>query len=459
MTAPTAPIDACLTPENSVYWILEQSSIWNTENVVGGADTWTAYYTAPEFEAENNCTDCQFLRIVAPSETLAYVLVYAKKNGESNGSAWILVTGNKGVTWSTYLIRDGITARDYTVTSKNWAKSWSSGQADFYTDLIPHTRVGDDEPGQVYNPWAIARQQIYTCTSLLDLQIRTSDSVTINNFAQSTGDTDEAIWGWINTLLSGENELVAKGWLDEYFGSWTHFDSNPVEKPMPKNAARVNLKFYVDILSYDPQPGGSMVLTTWVFWNKPSPNMPKALAVSPTTTTWLYVGFNDKIMMSEDGGVNWYDFYTPHGAFDICVDPQLAGAIYYWSTDGNLNLLVKQSIGGSEEGKLTSTGLMTETALDDFGRVDRDPSSGRLLAIPNGTTLKMRNNAVNTDLKTGLVNGHGLHVYSGYKMIMVDGSEVWISDDLDAETPSITAKKGTWTEYSNGVQAHRMIAS
>jgi hypothetical protein len=179
--------------------------------------------------------------------------------------------------------------------------------------------------------------------------------------------------------------------------------------------------------------------------------MPSALDYAPTNHSWWYVGLNDKIMASEDGGETWFEFYTSHGAYDVHVDPQIAGALYYWSSDGNLNLLMKQTLGAA--GVLTSTGLMTESALNVPLRIARDPSSGRLLGLPNGTVLEMRNLGTNSDLKTGLSGARGLHAYPGQKIIFLDNANIWISDNLQAATPTITAKKGGWSEYSGPINA------
>jgi hypothetical protein len=185
--------------------------------------------------------------------------------------------------------------------------------------------------------------------------------------------------------------------------------------------------------------------------------MPAAMDVAPTNTSWIYVGFKDKIRATEDGGVTWFDFYTAHGANDLIVDPQLAGAIYYWSSTGTLNLMIKQTLGAA--GTINIAAMMTETPLRAFGRLARDPTSGRLWGIANGTTLKVRYLAGVTDLLTTLLAGCGLHVYPGQKMIFVDQSVIYISDDVYSDPPTITDKTGDWADYTAGVQAHRIIAA
>jgi len=445
MSAPSAPIDASLAPANEVYKILESSSVWRTENLGGGAATWTEVYTAAAFEAANDCTNCVFLRVAMASSTLVYVLANALKSGESENTAWMLVSNSKGATWNAYIISEGIIPHEYTVIYK---MSVESGDG-IVTFTHTHPRIGDSE--STFNPWAVAdRYTIIVGGSPPDWRFMTGSGTTIHDYSATDG-TWNQIRGNGNDLL-GSGGAAGEAYLDDYFGigGWIH--GAGVNRNMPKEETRIQYVF-----GATHGTGFCSVLgESFVFWNKPSPGMPRALAVAPTNTNWLYVGFNDKIMASETGGVTWYNLYTGHGAYDIVVDPQLAGAIYYWSTDGNLNLLVKGAL-GAEVLTLTSTGLMTETPYDAFGRIGRDPSSGRLLAIPNGTSLKMRNLGSTTELKTGLVSGCGLNVYPGQKLIMVDAANIWTCDDLYAGTPTISAKKGAWAAYANGVQAHRMV--
>jgi hypothetical protein len=104
-------------------------------------------------------------------------------------------------------------------------------------------------------------------------------------------------------------------------------------------------------------------------------------------------------------------------------------------------------------GVITSTSLLTETPLDQFGRLARAPDSGMLWAIPNGTTLKRRNLGTWGDQKTGLYGGCGLQAYAGQKLIFLELGHIYISDDSGA---TITDKTGGWSEFAGPVNAHRL---
>jgi hypothetical protein len=100
--------------------------------------------------------------------------------------------------------------------------------------------------------------------------------------------------------------------------------------------------------------------------------------------------------------------------------------------------------------------LMTETPLNVPLRIARSPNSGKLWGIPNGTTLRMRNLGSNTDQKTSLSGARGLHSYVGTKLIFVDGSKIYLSDD---DGTTITDKTGGWATYASGINAHRIVSA
>jgi hypothetical protein len=179
-----------------------------------------------------------------------------------------------------------------------------------------------------------------------------------------------------------------------------------------------------------------------------SPFPPTGFAVAPNPN-WLYCSVGNIIYRSISGGWLWGPVYSEHGALDICVDPQLSGAIYYISTEGKVNLMVMQSDG---------TGLITDEGLDAGLpeaiplRLKRDSNSGKLWHLNGGSSLKMRNLAQWTVQKTGLAGARGLNVHTGGKMIFVDGSNIYVSEDYGT---TVRAVKGNWAGFSGGVNGHR----
>ena len=457
---PTAPIDSGLSPTNSlIYWVLESASIWLTENLGGGTSTWVEKYTAAAFETLMGCSNATFKRIRVPEDNMVGVLVSAQASGEEDFTAYFLVSNSRGATWNAYEIEDGLTGKEYTVDTKtinitSRVGFWSTnGWAEF-------TRKGDDE--NTYNPWALAFSVTSINNPTMSLDPRDQNSTpghpgegnSIHTYYDGAGGGAGVVHGGGNSLMGGGG-AAGEAYLDDYFGvgGWTHVGGIDTHN-LPKEANRIYC-FGQNYGWFNPPLTAS--ITFWVFWNVPSPSMPSALDYAPTNHAWWYVGLNDKIMASEDGGVTWTMVWDSTGAYDICVHSTAAGYIYIWSTTGGLNGLKKET--GQETMVLVDNSLMSETALNVPLRIAHDASTGRLLAIPNGTTLKQRYLGAVTDLKTGLTGGTGLHVYTGQKLIFLDNADIWISDDLYAATPTITAKQGGWSEYSGPVNAHRMLAT
>jgi hypothetical protein len=98
MTAPSAPIDSDMPPGSSdIMWVLENGSILLTENLsTAGAATWAEKYTVTIFEAANNCSNASFLRVRAPEDNMVGVLVAAIASGDSDFTAYFLVSNSRG---------------------------------------------------------------------------------------------------------------------------------------------------------------------------------------------------------------------------------------------------------------------------------------------------------------------------------------------------------------------------
>lgn len=443
---PSAIIDSDLNPfDNTVYYALEQTSIWKATTLGGGNAVWTEVYTAATFEAASGCTLTVFTRIrCANQDGLIYVIGYAQTSEQSGDDYTIYCfrSSNHGVTWNYEEITEcSIPDVDYYFSSVT--EVTETGSVGTTTILNEYTfRCQGNHFGNGVYGWHTYGAYVYF-GGTYGSGSPDSMKVVVTGTQNPQGFPNKNWHQWAPAKFCVPSDEGGGEYLFSSMNTGVVSDQLIHITIQDYGTPRTDTWDYIcRITEIDGQPVYS--------------GIPYAFDVAPSNANWLYVGCCAKIWASEDGGSHWFEFYTGHGANDICVDPQLAGAIYYWSTDGSLNLLVKQAL--QAEGILTSTGLMTESALNIPLRIGRDPSSGRLLAIPNGATLKMRNLGAETDLKTGLGNGRGLHVY-GQKIIFIECTDIYISDDLYAGTPTITAKKGGWAAYSSGVNAHRILST
>ena len=444
MTSPSAPIDADLSPfSNDVYYVLEESGVWKTTNLTAaGASTWEQVWSSGDFEGSEFGG---LLRIkCAYRENLVYVLGWGYDEA-SVSKAFVLKSQDAGGSWVQNWIEEEIEVRDYTVTYVPWREEWEAEQSDFDTDYIIHERIGDDEVE--VNPVAIAVSQEYWTADGDDVGVGIRygqpNHILVGGESAHLRPIPSGV---CNSLLgSGCQWGLGEAVLNDFFGvKNTGWYYHPVSDcNMPKEAARNALSFHVDILSWAPQPAGWVIIHTWVFWNVPSPNMPKAIDCARSNPDWVYVGLIDKVMKSEDGSETWEELITDHGAYDICVDPQAAGAIYYWDTNGELRL----NVAGVDQGS-----LLSDSAHDQHGRLARDINSGRLWACDASGNVKMRNLGSWTTQYTGNMP-MGIKSYIDGNLIFLGSDSIQLSSDY-GETWS--DKTGDWAEYGSPKAANLM---
>ena len=125
-------------------------------------------------------------------------------------------------------------------------------------------------------------------------RISQTDKFSSENFQKSFIANPTAVYcldlGYQNCIIEGSEGQTGvcifpdrEAYLDDYFGVgvWDHISG--VNNDMPKSSARIN---YVFGLTHGTDDIVRIVLgECWVFWNKPSPIIPKALSVAPTYCT------------------------------------------------------------------------------------------------------------------------------------------------------------------------------
>lgn len=432
MSAPSVIVDADLSPgSNDIYYVVESDSVWRTLNLTdaGAADWEQIWIEGALLQGELG----GLLRIkCAPGDpSLIYVLGWGTK--DSQVSPFVLRSTSAGATWSEHWIDEEVATRDYTVTYKSESKT-QTGNANFAFDQ-KHTRIGDEDT--TYNPWAMATRLVGPA-GMGAWRYLTQAADNIHNYGSSYGGSLSGILGTANDSLGSTDHATAEGWMTEYLGSYGA-DAG-INQFMPKDAARTQVEFG---LGHVQNGTWTVTAESWVFWNKPSPIIPSAFDVARSNGNWIYVGLVDKILKSEDGGFTWEVLTDDHGAYDIQVDPQAAGVIYYWSSEGDLNLWIADALNAT---------LDTETPEMQHGRLARDLNSGKLWAISENK-VRLYEYGSWTDLKTGLVSGKSLKSYLGGKVIYLDDSDIQYSADYGT---TWAAKKGGWSTYSSPVVANLM---
>lgn len=439
-THPSAPVDSDLT--GSTLWVLEEDTVWKTDDIGGGDAVWEEMTTAAIYNAATGNTNTKFLRIRARSVVIYVMLMTQYPDQVGTDQYWLvcLRSINNGQTWSSNGIIDFAHSLppwyfDQDPGNITFGVNRGSGSYEFIDDYTLHiTGSFDGTTGNhhVYGTFPIlgdwadgypdsVRMRIYG-----DLPSTMPDNATV-------GDAHEVQYKTI-TSVNGTPEGD-----DVYY--YSGLNSGPTVQNLRITGASVygnnsdSFDYYVKIIEVD----GIEVAS----------GPPTAFDVAPSNINYVYASVGAKIYASINHGWLWEEFYDLHGANDICVDPQLAGAIYYASTEGDINLMVRQPDGS---GAINAT-LDTESEVETPLRIARDLNSGRLWVLNGGGTLRCRYNGSWSEQKTGLSGATGLHSWPGGKLIFVDGSDVYISDDYGA---TVTAKKGGWSGFASGVNGHRL---
>jgi len=460
----------------------EGEKVWLTQNLTTiGAATWTDITPVDVDTFERGHLFFGRVKFAPTIENVIYVVGYAEGYHIALLSCWIFRSPDLGATWSYNLVRDDFNALagDYTVTHEiSDVEIWDGDPIQF---MQTHARTGDEE--STYNPWAIAYRIVTNDTgSWANLD---GDGVTIHDFDNSSL-LDNVLWGTGNWLLGGGG-AAGEAYLDDYFGvgGWT--ETSGIDQNMPKEEGRIYVKqtFTHSSNSY------WAYAESWVFWNVPKIAISYAFDIARNNTV-LYIGFLDAIYQSLDAGYNWQDISTEEtegeGAYDICIDPLIYEAIYYWSASLSDTHIFKSPTLGIGSPALESSGLCLRVGGVKTGdallsswpstavnRIARSWNSGKIWGIHRESNLwymSMRNLGIttvqlgfptvlveSTFIKGTTILGRAwaqtiaLKYYHQDKLIYVDRKSIYISDDA-GET--MTAKKGGWISYSFGVVGHRL---
>ncbi len=426
----SAPIDSDLSEADAnVFYVLEAGKLWKTVNLTDVSPTFSTVLTAANYP---ELPGLEFARVrLAPgSSDLVYVLAI------SDGKGYMFRSASGGLTW-TYAEITGATIGMTNFRVSIGANGGTTPANGGFTQFS--VNGGGPYGSDPIKPWGV----VLVCSGSNEYQPYHRPGGILDSQEPLAGTKNRGPVAFCNADLDGDTQVpLLEAFLDEYFGpqgtGWVRFITNWTS---PMNESGLDpFDFYGANFSI-----ASFYVTMYVFWYDPHPILPTGFDVARSNPQWLYVGTQDAIYRSQDGGFTWDELLADRGANDICVDPQLAGVIYVWDTNGDLILVIN--------GVVTPPPLNAEaTPIQTPLRIARDMNSGRLWAMPNGSTLSVRNLAVWTDQLTGLSGARGLHAYLGGKSIFVDGHNVYASNDYGVTT---SAKKGAW-DMSTGINAHRL---
>lgn len=435
--------------EPTTYWALETTGLWKATSVGNGNAVWSQVLDTLTYVSD--LADIKLNRVRCAPGGLVYVVAYGT-DAEAQQNAYIFKSTNYGASWFHYLAQENVeygSDLPFTLSIRTPFYSESPGISAMGSVSGNGGIVGLS--GIFYNrtdAWpgiTLGTVEVTPDTPMSSMKIRLG-GVRLN-------------WDWPNPTDTNDSRPLPSNDQFESYIVGVENPANIITYTPPFGLGEPVLRAISFNRGHrgnqaDPLPRIQNYLYSWEiieFNGIPIGGAPLAFDYAPTNTSWLYLGLTDKIIASEDGGVTWFDFYTDAGANDLIVDPQLAGAIYCWDTNGNLDLIMKS--GNGQLGTLNRV-LDTESPLAKPLRLSRSPNSGHLWAIKSGTTLRQWNSGVWSDQRSGLSFGTGLHSYVGGKLIFAAGDKIYVSEDYGTTT---TEKTGDWATLSGAVNAHRVL--
>jgi hypothetical protein len=457
---PSSIIDVSYQKRFGVYWALEKDGLWRTDNIsASGAATWTQVLDAATYSGD--LPGLKFARVVGAPSVRGRVYVLAVSD-DGTRSAYMFRSATNGLTWSYSLIDDTGTVGEppeITVSTVTWELDRPSGGAWGYST---HTRLGDED-NPTYNPWAIAWTYTRTGNGEVGYEYRDTQPIDppetayINQFSTSAiPPPDRPQVHRENSLTLGELTTLTD-FMTEFFGGaegagWDYDVGNPPGRPFDTDAERVRVGHGSNNSGGTPS---TMFITDWVFWHYPDDDLPTAMDVAVTNSDWLYVGFDEAIYKSTDGGFTWTQVTASYGAWDLKIHPLLAGVFIFWTPDGELFQCIADTV--------QSTAMLTgATPTKKAHRIAYDPANGGkiwVLAHTDSSTADLKRWYLGSfaDQETGISGAAGVNAFTkggGLNYVMyLSGDDIWLSEDDGA---SFEAKIGDWAGYSGPILGHML---
>jgi hypothetical protein len=440
MAIATPIIDMQIMDADRVY-ALTETQVLRTDDFSEASPTWTVVFDAEDLAYWDAMNGPLTLTRLKASGVMLYVLGYADQ-GDNSATGYLMRSREGGDTWAVKRIENSAGAyRPFSVTLGLISLPVHTNPPWWEIYRIYHGRVGYDLAGD-YNPWGMADWRDQP-TNTLEFRYQ-YDETTINGASPSGNNADE-VKAYVNEELSAAQKITVRTWFDDYFGVGGYEDRG--QNSMPKDETRTDL---LCERAYGGTPG---LWKVWTFWNKQELIMPTAFDVGKHYPCVVYVGLEDKILVSRDEGETWEEYISDVGAYDVechAADNPQDYDITFWSSDGELY----RAIDGEKGASLYSEAAPTKV----FHRIASDPEAGWPIFVLAYTgagvcdVVRLTQSAA-----TGLANlvpgGRCIRCWAGEtsgtrRLYFLDNEHIWYSTD-DGET--LEDKTGDYEDYGNPV--------
>ena len=437
---PTAPIDADLAPwsmpDYNTYFVIETNAIWVTTNLFeAGAASWTQVH-----DGTYNGETLTFLRISCGQRNgNVYASAYS-----SGGNLYVLRSQNLGASWThTYVtsVAAGALCDLEYIDDKDieWA------EADYSIDT---------DGGSEGRNWIVfkltADHVLGTSQKYLNIKFR-SDENNPDDVILAQAGTEQYVASAVPSMTINATgaaippdttyNLISR--MSDVMHGYDMNDSAYFCVRTQSTNFKEG-KLYIEEIGYNYPTKTGTYVQLWTPDSCAAEVATSALDVAPTNNTYAYVATDTRIYQTRDGNVTWHTWYDASGAYDLLVDPQAAGAVYFIDTLGKVMLQYGTP-------KVIEDLSLTETPVDIPLRLAREINGGRLWCLQhNGSdsfTLMERELGVWSTMVSSVSEGRSLKCYlggGGYELVYLDATEVWYKHETGAFLPKV----GTWSTYA-----------
>jgi hypothetical protein len=451
MTITGIIIDQAVVSQDIAY-ILTAEALFKTSTLNETDPVWESILDTDDFEA---LTDVTFSRVVARGSHVYVMGVSGVDGSTANLTVWYSSTFGEVFYYSIVTENMTVEVREYTVTMQQIAEEVAgpSGGYNSTPGTLTFTRIGDE--GSTYNPVAFAYQAFQTEVldgllyyTMIGFDYTGADSILNHSPSSTVYNTIKGTGNWLMGDSGAAGELI----LDDYFGvgNWSEFAGDSWN--MPLEAARININYLIE--GWDAVSGEEAGATIWIFWNAPSVIAPAAIDMGKHNYSVVYVGTDDKIYKSIDGGAHWELFTEDYGAFDIeCHMAQSVDDldITFFSHNGYLfrtNNGAIESVFGGGVGDVEPSRVPY--------RISSDPIIGFpifLLECQGGDTfnvIKSDDGVTWTDLVEDVIGARGIKCYryiadNTRRILYMTPTAIFSSDDDGVTFDDKTGDYGTPT--------------
>lgn len=425
-------IDADVCPySGDFYYAATTANIYACNTLMDLAEsTWTSIYSA------STLGDGGAIIRVHAHPTLATGVFALASQG---ANLYFLNSLDYGATWQTTEVGEYGVASEFRYDSYSLSAPLIPGGTTYWK------QGGVERPDndETYNPWGVLASMESFKVAGTGITWYTPDP-----------DVNDGVWEYIagpaiedsdyrlgvNVSLNAGQRAELYAYVTSIFGTIGEGETvdGPVALSMPNEEGRTVMGFASRV---DTGPG---TLTAYIVWRDAVYDVNACMDVYGGNPDIIYIGLTTKIIKSEDGGATWFDVYSSLGAYDLQVDPQLGGVIYFWSTDGNLYTLTAGALG---------TSLLTETPLDQDLRIARSPNTGDLWTL-SSSALKRRSYGSWTIQDASVTGGVGLRAYpggAGTQVVYLDATTVQHSENSGV---TLTDKTGSGMSVTSPISIH-----